>query len=490
MQWFNVDRQGLAKLLERRGKSFIIWELVQNALDEQTSLVDVRLERIPGTRRVRLVVEDDNPTGFQDLDHAYTLFAESKKKGLAEKRGRFNLGDKLCLALCDEAEISSTKGTIHFSEKGRVRSRKKRDRGSRIECVLKMTDAEMDECEQAIMQILPPADVTIRFNGNLVPSRTPLAEFEAVLATEIADGDGVLRRTQRKTCVRIIEPIEDETPMLYELGIPVVAAGDLPWHIDVAQKLPLNMERNGVNPAYLSRIHALVLQHMESRLSTQDANATWVKDAMERHGEDLPDTVVQKIMGLRFGEKIVAFDPSDREANHRAVAAGYTVIHGGQLSAAEWSAVRRSGTALPAGRVTPSPKPFSNDPNASHLRMLDEEKWTPAIKAVVAYAERIGGRLLGCPITVSIANDVTWPFAGAYGAGRLTLNHGRLGRAWFERADLVELNSLLIHEFGHHYSGNHLSASYHEALTRLGGKLCQLALQETELFNLSKAETS
>ena len=484
MQWFQVDKEGLAKLLERRGKSYIIFELIQNALDEQTTLVDVMLNRIPGTRRVRLVVEDDNPAGFFNLSHAFTIFAESSKKDSAEKRGRFNLGEKLCLALCDEAEIASTKGTVIFSKEGRVISRKKRECGSRIECILKMTDAEIGECERAAMQILPPAGITVRFNGKAVPARTALAEFEATLATEIADAEGVLRRTQRKTLVRIIEPIDGEAPMLYELGIPVVTAGDIPWHIDVQQKLPLNMDRDGVTPAYLSRINALVLQHMEARLSTQDANATWVKDAIQRHGEDLPAAVVQRVIDLRFGEKRVVFDPSDPESNHRAVAAGYTVIHGGQLSAEEWNAVRRTGAALPAGRVTPSPKPFSDDPDAKPLKLLPPERWTDAIRAVVSYAERIGQRLLGCPVVVDVASDVTWPFSGAYGPGRLVLNHGRLGNGWFERKDLAEINQLLIHEFGHHYSLNHLGTEFHEALCKLGGKMTRLALTEPSLCEI------
>jgi hypothetical protein len=106
MHWFDVDKAGLAKLLARRGKEFIIHELVQNAWDEDTTRVDTSLARIPGSRMARLTVEDDNPNGFADLSHAFTLFAESEKKADTGKRGRFNLGEKLVLALCDEAEIS------------------------------------------------------------------------------------------------------------------------------------------------------------------------------------------------------------------------------------------------------------------------------------------------------------------------------------------------------------------------------------------------
>ena len=37
-----------------------------------------------------------------------------------------------------------------------------------------------------------------------------------------------------------------------------------------------------------------------------------------------------------------------------------------------------------------------------------------------------------------------------------------------------------IHEFGHEYSGDHLSSDYHEALCRLGAGLKKLALERPE----------
>ena len=139
MQWFAVDRKGLAKLLERKGKEFVLFELVQNAWDEQTTMVSVTLERIAGTRQARLTVKDDNPEGFRDLTHAFTLFAESEKRYNEKLRGRFNLGEKLVLALCDEASISSTTGTIVFDEDGRHARRTKTDRGSVFEGTLRQT---------------------------------------------------------------------------------------------------------------------------------------------------------------------------------------------------------------------------------------------------------------------------------------------------------------------------------------------------------------
>src|ERR1051325_3842621 len=141
--WFAVDKQGLAKILERKGKEFALLELIQNAWDEPgvskvTASLDYR-----GRNRALLVVEDDAPEGFKDLSHAFTLFAESGKKSNPEQRGRFNLGEKLVLALCDEVTIQTTQGGLRFEGKHRHALRAKRTVGSRIECLIRMTE---DEC--------------------------------------------------------------------------------------------------------------------------------------------------------------------------------------------------------------------------------------------------------------------------------------------------------------------------------------------------------
>jgi hypothetical protein len=51
------------------------------------------------------------------LSHAFRLFAESAKITNPEQRGRFNLGEKLVLALCDEITIRKTKGGLRLGER-------------------------------------------------------------------------------------------------------------------------------------------------------------------------------------------------------------------------------------------------------------------------------------------------------------------------------------------------------------------------------------
>lgn len=89
--WFDIDRDGMAKILARRGKEFAVFELIQNAWDKVgVSNVEVTLEATEPNGYSRLRVVDDAPGGFENLTHAYTLFAESNKKTNPAQRGRFN----------------------------------------------------------------------------------------------------------------------------------------------------------------------------------------------------------------------------------------------------------------------------------------------------------------------------------------------------------------------------------------------------------------
>ncbi|MBG6083079.1 ATP-binding protein [Rubrivivax gelatinosus] len=482
MNWFEVDHKGLAKLLERKGKAFALFELVQNAWDENATRVDVTLERIPGSRNARLVVRDDNPTGFANLSHAFTLFADSAKKGEVCKRGRYNCGEKMVLALCQEASIATTTGTVVFNAAGRSSRRSKTDSGSIFTGILKMTAEEIQECAQAMSTLLPPAGKVTTYNGEVLAPRVPIASFEAVLPTVIADEEGYLRRTERKAVVNVHEPLPGEEASLFELGLPVVPTGDR-WHVDVQIKVPLNLDRDNVPPAYLAKVRALVVAHMAERLEAADANSSWVREALQKAGDLVPNEAVRKLAELRFGEKRVAFDPSDPEANNIAVSRGYTLVYGAQLSKPEWEAVRRSNAVLPAGQVTPSPRPYSQD--GKDLRLLPEAEWSRCIRAVVDYAKRIAPSLIGREISVRVANQVSWPFAATYGGGQLTLNLGRLGHRWFA-GPLEAINDLLLHELGHEACNCHLSEDYYKALTRLGARLVRLALEQPETFRLQR----
>jgi hypothetical protein len=181
--WFAVDKEGLAKLVERRGKAFVVYELLQNALDTDAAIITVDLVPIPGKPFAKLRVVDDDQEGFKDLAHAYTLFAESEKKTNPEKRGRFNLGEKLVLALCSWAEIITTTGGVRFDAEGRHALRRKRPAGSEFTAELRMTREEFEEVQRTVLrEIIISGNVDFTFNQIHVESRVPMRSFVACLS--------------------------------------------------------------------------------------------------------------------------------------------------------------------------------------------------------------------------------------------------------------------------------------------------------------------
>jgi len=477
-QWFDVSKAGLGKQAEEHGKGRLVGELIQNALDESgVTQVAVTLALVPGRPLADLTVEDYAPEGFRDLTHAYTLFAESYKRTNPAQRGQYNFGEKLVLAACESASISTTKGTVVFDPaEGRIeKPRQKRERGSVFQGRIRLTREEYPQVCDYLRSLLLPENIVVTFNGDRLLPRKALRTFETSLETLVADDQGVMRPRVRKTQVAIFEALPGEVPGLYEMGLPVVETADR-WHVNIGQKCPLNRDRDNVKPSFLQAVRVAVLNAAHDLLATEEeATAAWCKLA----GSDqrCSDEAIKHLVRLRFGEKVAAPDPSDIEAMKRFQSEGGTIVVG--LSKGEWSNVRRSGAVLPAGLICPTAKPYSDDPDAKNVKIISEEKWTEGMKLIAGYAVFLARELMQVSLIVSVVHT-TNNFAACYGGGRLDFNLLRLGHKWFEQGASEDVDRLLIHEFGHEYSGDHLSSAYHEALCKLGAGLKKLALERPE----------
>src|SRR5947209_3736709 len=400
-QWFDVSKEGLGKQAEEQSKGRLVGELIQNALDEAgVTRIDVTLALVPGRPLADLTVEDDSPEGFRDLSHAYTLFAESYKRTNPEQRGQYNLGEKMVLAVCESASISTTKGTVIFDPtEGRIeKPRQKRERGSVFQGTIRMTREEYPEVCDYLRSLLLPEGIVVTFNGDRLLPRKPLRTFETSLETLVADDQGVMRSRVRKTQVAIFEAMPGEVPSLYEMGLPVVETADR-WHVNIGQKCPLNRDRDNVKPSFLQAVRVAVLNAAHFLLATEEeATAAWCKLA----GSDqrCSDEAIKHLVRLRFGEKVAAPDPSDIEAMKRFQSEGGTIVVG--LSKGEWSNVRRSGAVLPAGQICPTAKPYSDDPNAKGVTIIPEEKWTEGMRTIAAYAVFLARELMGVSLVVSV----------------------------------------------------------------------------------------
>lgn len=476
--WFEVDKAGLAKILERRGKEFLVLELLQNAWDEPgVSTVNVTVE-YKGWNNAVITVEDNAPEGFKNLSHAYTLFAESDKKTDAEKRGRFNLGEKLVLAMCSRVLLSTTTGGFEFNDEGRSRRPSlTREKGTKIECFLKLTKEEVDKISELVHRLIaPPINIRTLFNGFELVNRAQFQKFTAKLQTEVAGEDQLLKRVERETTVTLYPKQDGERATIFEMGIPVCETDDL-WHYDIGQKIPLTLDRANVLPGFLKQVRLEVFNRYNGFLSQNDMNSTWVTEAVEC--ADVTKAAVEKYADVRFGEKRVSYDPSDEEANHLAVSHNMTVVHGGMMSAAAWASLKRHDAIKPAGQVTPGPKVWSGQdkPGAQIFDdWIPEEKWTKGMREIADYAKKMARLVMNKTIVVKYCATAHHLGGASYGpCGDLTFNKFRMGNEWFEQGITVEVVDLLIHEFGHEYSLNHLEAAYHDALTRIGAKVWAFA---------------
>jgi hypothetical protein len=465
--WFDVDRAGLAKILRRKGVEFAVFELIQNAWDE-VGVTEVKVALSECRGGAMLSVSDDAPEGFKDIAHAYTLFAESAKKANAEQRGRFNLGEKLVLAICHHAMIQTTKGTVLFGANGRVHKPElKTKSGSVIQMELKLTKKEIAEVGDAVQRLLPPLGIKTVYNGVEIEHREPDAVVNEILPTEVADGEGRLVWSKRRTNVFLYDKVGD-TARVYEMGVPVVEH-DCAFDCDVQQKIPLTIDRDNVAPSFLRKLHAAVFNETHARLDVEEMNNEWAQTAVE--SPEAKPEAVEDYVTKRFGEKRVSFDMNDPEANNKAVASGYTLVHGGMMSGDAWKNVKSGGDdgvpfIQPAGQLFPT-----NSPDLRSAEPLDESETTDGMKAVVMYAEEFAKATIGVSINVRLVKQPTRE-AACYGTRTLTFNVRNLGGArWFDlTSNRVAIDDLIIHELGHEWASNHLSEDYYNALTKIGAR--------------------
>ena len=220
------------------------------------------------------------------------------------------LGEKMVLAVCENASISTTKGTVVFDpDEGRIeKPRQKRERGSVFQGRIKMTREEYPQVCDYLRSLLLPDNL----DRDLQRRPAPAPQAPPHLRGQPGDADR--RRPGRDEApgpqdqVGIYEPLPGEVPSLYEMGLPVVETGDK-WHVNIGQKVPLNRDRDNVRPAYLQAVRVAVLNAAYDLLTTdEEATAGWVKLAGADHR--CSDEAIKHLVRLRFGEKVAAPDPS------------------------------------------------------------------------------------------------------------------------------------------------------------------------------------
>jgi hypothetical protein len=463
--WIIADKEGIRKNLGTRGFSFVLNEMVQNAIDENITKVEIDLPR-PVNGSTTLRVTDDSPDGWHDLSHSYTMFAESYKRSNPEKRGRFNIGEKFVLALCTEATISTMNGRVSFNaDDTRTEStRVRRERGTEFLGTMRLKIEEWEEMVEGAKRLIPPSGVTIIVNGVAISSHKPVLSWKANLPSVIPDEEGRLRPTKRDTTITLYSVEQGETPTLYEMGIPVVEF-EGKYHVSIGQKVPLNFDRDNVTPAYRSNVLVEVLNHTADLLTKEEINQPWVKVAASDNR--VTPEAITTVLDNTFGTNRVSSRPGDPEADKIAITEGFTLVPGGAMTPGMWENAKKAGAIAPP---PPSPKAhFSSYGQGPITR----DKWTQGMCELEQFAMHVARVVLGKPVSVHFYSDSggqNW--RACYGSDSLKFAKRECGGNRFfdggAKAHFREWVELLIHEFAHDKVSDHLSSEFHGECCRIG----------------------
>lgn len=479
MSMLEVDTKGLRELQKGKKPAFIINELCQNVFDEQSTkcIVDIAYDKI--TKMITIRVEDDNPNGFKDITHAYTLFKHTDKRFDPKKRGRFNLAEKQIAVYSEKTIIKTTKGTVildTIADK-KTETSDHRKAGSEITVWFIGSEYEIDELIDHAKTIIVPDHIKFYINGSLQPSKTVFKTFESTLVTEILR-DGALVLTRRKTQINLLQH-SDGVSYIYEMGIPVMKT-DCSYHIDVQQKVPLAVDRDTIKDFYVQDIYAEVLNHVYNKVEPEQSSSLWIRTAMK--DDRVTKEAVDGIMHKRYGDKFCIANPNDRHAMEEAISNGYKPIYGSELSKEEWDQIKSKNEIQSVSQIYDSKtlveaKPI--EPNAKQL-------------LVAKYAIKVAKRLLGIDITVRFVDNKDSKTAAQYGSRILTFNVGHpwLQNGFFDTPVNERNTKIIIHELSHEDGSGpnglgHIDYDYQDLQSTLGAKLVILMRDEPEFFRVN-----
>jgi len=490
---FKVDLQGLSNLLPHDNLGWIINELVQNFWDTDSPTGYIELDpMLKRKNKIKITVTDTDPNGFLDLAHAFTLFAKSGKLATATKRGRFNLGEKLVIAYAVATggwvRIQTVNGGFYFDEKGRKTLRTKREAGSKIEVVCRGTLVQYDQLVWHTKSLIPPNNCDTHLRALIrtidepynhwLAKPTLISAAMATLPTVIADEDGVLRKTKRKTDVHIYEPREGETGMIYEMGIPVVSSGT-PYHIDIQQKIPLAMERDNVTPSYRAKVHTLILNATADRLTKEEVAEDWVSTGLaNRH---CSTEALNEVLDTKYGSKRVVHDPNHPESSAVAVSKGYTVVYGGSETKQTWQNIRKKTPIQSASSVFDTTNNVAFSSEGKDVT-IPKDEWSFGMEDLANFSQCLFSALFSERLSVQFLNDPRG-YEACFSSNNLSFNYRALRASkvndW--KKHKVEFLDLIIHEFAHRFGDSHFSEKYWRATTKIGAQTAHLLTTHRKL---------
>jgi len=328
-RWFEVADEGWRRLSAARPLGRLLLEALQNAFDEKAGLVSVELS--PD----QVEVEDDAAGGIGDERLVYTIFLSDKPDD-PTRRGRMGRGLKELIAGMDRARVETVGRTVSFDDQGRTSLANDRTQGTRLLLEREFEAAELDVARRTLGLCIPPKGTKLVLDGRSVRRPPSVLSLTGCSLETVIVVDGVERAAMGQTRLSVYTPRKNEQPHLFEMGLPV-EPWNVPWHVDVAQRIPLKERRDSVPDRYKLAVKAALLEAMiHSYLDRSDLRGDWVHDVIAQWplSASLLDAYVSRVFpkGSVLGGTSRANDRSRQLGAHIIDAAG--ISHGAYVSLA------------------------------------------------------------------------------------------------------------------------------------------------------------
>jgi uncharacterized protein (DUF2384 family) len=312
---FDIDTEGFKIQMSEMEPYRIVQEIVANSFDEiSVTEIEVTLS-LDGDCFV--VSVSDNGKGFRSIKDVFTLFRNSYKRKNVQQRGRFNLGEKEVMAVAIDGFIRSRDWKVEFYANKRRETKKLDDNhGTTVQARFDWDGSELGKIEKQLHKLIVPKEQTLKINEILVEKK-PIARTVKGKLWTIVEDEKSLKMVRRlmETKVDVYEKDEDEVAWIFEMGIPVQSLEKnlkVQWHIDVQQKIPLEIKRDVVSDSYLIDIYALLANKCFDLVPKESAGAKWINRSMSQIDAKPAKDLLTKQYGT---DKLYIPSRVDHEAN-------------------------------------------------------------------------------------------------------------------------------------------------------------------------------
>ena len=322
--------------------------------------------------------------------------------------------------------------------------------------------AELDDARQQLSLCIPPKETALHVDGVLVEQPESVLTLGSCELETVELIDSVERAVMGVCAVSIFTPRTGHRPQVYEMGIPI-QNWEVPWHVDVGQRVPLHNGRDGVSEHFRLRLKALLLESMIHRyLETKDLRADWIHDVISRF--PIKTSILDAYVSRAFPRGAVLGGTS--RANDRAEQLGAHVIDAAAIS---------HGAYVALGRVVETADDYVRrrsaefggediEPTETQRRFADAVRWL---------ARRLAGRVVRVRFFARDPSDAGLLEDATCDAQTRVISFNTRGLLRFD--DILDAATLgvVLHEIAHLETPEH-GQRFIDRLQWLGGQAARV----------------